>query len=324
MYDALRQLGPQESARVSIPLEDEVLLLCSCDANYFATWQSLRGKLQHALWDKEITTTVARLQDLATPQLVSQSLYERIRRCAGCVADWTGSSPSTFFELGVRLAVSPWSVVQIVDEKWLQEMTGAADASKRGGKQLERMRVLFGPLIYKGAGDPEIAARIAEQLVEMRGRIAIAGSNGHRVRQIAAEALRRTEERLPDLYEQLRDEADALDHKDRVRDNVPQALFYEVKEMKADQERAALERRLAAWFYLEHRVGAEKLEDSDKLKRMWRELGEVVASDLFASEDETDQALANSITERLTIFGRRLLYIRVKFHAARGRRARAA
>jgi hypothetical protein len=109
----------------------------------------------------------------------------------------------------------------------------------------------------------------------------------------------RTEERVNELAEQLRGEADALNHQGRVRDNIPQALFYEVQEIKADQERAALERRLAAWLYLEHRIGAAVLPDSDSRKRLWRELGEVVAADLFLSEDEADQSLALTITERL-------------------------
>ncbi len=298
VYDPLRQLGSQENAWTSIPLEDEVLVLCSYDKDYFQTWQSLRRKLSAALAARNIRTTVARLQDLATPQLVSQSLYERIRRCAGCVADWTRSSPSTFFELGVRLAVSPWSVVQIADEDWFREVTGAAGVEGRSAKQVERMQKLLNPLLYRSAGDTDIGARVAQQLVEMRGHIK--GSRGHRVRQIAAEALGATEERLPQLFEQLRSEADALSHKGQIRDNVPQALFYEVQEIKEDQEKAALERRMAAWFYLEYRVGAGRLDELDERKRVWRELGELVASDLFLSDDEADQALANKITERLT------------------------
>lgn len=299
VYDALRQLGSQENAWASIPLEDEVLVLCSYDATYFPTWLHLRRQLKAALSAEGILTNVARLQDLATPQLVSQSLYERVRRCAGCVADWTGSSPSTFFELGVRLAVSPWSVVQIADENWFVKATGDADVEGRTATQVKRMQALLDPLLYTGADDIDIGTRIAQQLIEMRGRIQ--GSRGHRLRQIAAEALSTTEERLPHSFEQLRSEADALNHKGRIRDNVPQALFYEVKEIKEDQETAALERRLAAWFYLEHRIRAGRLDDTDERNRAWRELGELVASDLFQSDDEADQVLANDITQRLTV-----------------------
>lgn len=299
VYDALRKLGPQEDAWTSIPLEDEVLVLCSYGAKYFSTWLNLRWQVREALSERDILTNVVRLQDLATPQLVSQSLYERIRRCAGCIADWTDTSPSTFFELGVRIAVSPWSVVQIAREEWINIAVSSTRTDNNDGRQISRMKALLDPLLYRqDGGDTEIGERIARQLVEMRANIA--GSSGHRLRQVAAEALRMTEDRLPDLFQQLMRDAETFNHQGRIRDNVPQALFYEVTEIKADQERAALERRLAAWFYLEHRLGAGNLTESDERKRLWRELGEVVASDLFLSNDEADQSLALSITERLS------------------------
>jgi hypothetical protein len=295
VYDSLRQLGPQENAWTSVPLEDQVLVLCSYGESYFLTWRNIRGKLKAALSQEGILTDVERLQDMPTPQLVSQSLYERIRRCAGCVADWTASSPSTFFELGVRLAVSPWSVVQIVDEGWLASII---DSKHPPAKQVENMKTLLNPLTYEGADDSEIGSRIAQQLIQMRGRVM--GSKGHRVRQVAAEALRSTEERLPHLFKQLMGEADALDHKDRERDNVPQALFYDIREISEDQEKSALERRLAAWLYLDLRVRAEGLDDSDERKRIWQELGKLVASALFLSDDEADLTLADEIMRKLT------------------------
>jgi Trypsin-like peptidase domain len=298
VYDSLRLLGSQDNAWASVPLEDQVLVLCSYDKTYFPTWRSLRGKLREALSLEDILTDVERLQDMATPQLVSQSLYERIRRCAGCVADWTGSSPSTFFELGVRLAVSPWSVVQIADERWLEKITHGTDPEVLPAKQIENMKALLNPLTYSGTNDNDIGSRIARQLIQVRERIR--GSKGHRVRQVAAEALRATEERLPQLFEQLMTEADGLDYKDRERGNVPQALFYEIQEISEDQQKSALERRLAAWFYLDLRVGADRLGDSDERKRTWQELGKLVASDLYLSDDEADLTLADEIMRKLT------------------------
>jgi hypothetical protein len=297
VYDALRQLGHEEKVWASIPLDKEVLVLCSYDPMYFSTWQNLRRQLKDALSEEGIRTNVVRLQDVATPQVVSQSLYERIRRSAGCVADWTFSSPSTFFELGVRMTASPRSVVQIASEKWLQEAIDSGGTNTTG-RQLKLMQSLLDPLLYKGDDDADIGGRIARQLIEMRKRGA--GFTGHRVRQVAAEALGRTGDRLPDLFEQLRREANALNHQGSIRDNVPQTLFYEVTDIKTDQESSALERRLAAWLYLEHRVGAAALSDSDKRKKLWRELGDVVVADLYNSADEADHALAQQIDEKLT------------------------
>lgn len=293
VYDALRQIGPQESAWTSIPLEREVLFLCSYDAKYFPIWRHIRGLLKDSLFEAEIQTNVSRLQDVATPQLVSQSLYERIRRCAGCVADWTGASPSTFFELGVRIAVSPWSVVQVASEEWFRVAIG--DGSQ--ARQLKLMQHLLNPLLYRNNDDQNIGRRIAELLMEFRSQIS--GSTGHRLRHVVASAVGNTEVSLPGVAEQLKEEADTLNHPNRVRDNIPQALYYEVSSIKKDQERASLERRLGAWLYLEYRVHAGDLTDSDHRKQLWRELGESAAADLFLSSDSSDQILAHEISERL-------------------------
>jgi hypothetical protein len=298
VYDALRQLGPREDARKTIPLEDEVLVLCSYDATYFRNWLNLRRRLKAALHEAGISTSVVRLQDVPTPQLVSQSLYERIRRCAGCVADWTGSSPSTFFELGVRVAVSPWSVVQIASASWISEIASDDGSSETPKKQISLMLRLLEPILYKGDHDPSIGQLVAQRLINLRA--SASGSQGHGLRRVAARALSRLEERVPDVVQQLRDEADALNHPDRVRENVPQALYYEIASIKVDQERAALERRLAAWLYLDQRVGAGALQEDDPKRILWLETGQLVAADLFESASDADQMLALKITEKLT------------------------
>ena len=298
VYDSLRKLGAQDDARTSISLEQQVLMLCSYGKKYFPTWQSLRGKLKEALSQQGIYPKVQRLQDMSTPQLVSQALYERIRRCAGCVADWTYFSPSTFFELGVRLAVSPWSVVQILDADWLKERPHEKDAAVLPMKQITSMRTLLGPLAYAGHDDSDIGTRIAQQLIDMRERVR--GSGGHPVRQAAAEALKAAEKRLPQLVEQLTREADALDRKDAERANMSQALFNEIEEIKRDLEKSALERRIAAWFYLDLRVGADRPDGSDDLRRIWKELGDLVVTGLYNSDDAADHALADEIDGKLT------------------------
>ena len=296
VYDSLRRLGPAEDASSSIPIEDEVLVLCSYDRTYSSHWTNLRSRLRRALANRGINTTIARLQDLPTPQLVSQSLYERIRRCVACVADWTGSSPSTFFELGVRLAVSPWNAVQIASHDWLEAPTGGTGESIPK-QQLAQLNNLFSPIIYDGPIDTQLGSSIAEQLIQLRRT---PGLTGHPVRQVAGEALRQVQERIPSVVTQLTRDADGLNHPARTRTNVPQALFYEVKEIKEDQERGAIDRRLAAWLFLEHVVKAGDLDDSDVNNRMWRALGDSVAADLFLSADPVDQDIALAITERMT------------------------
>lgn len=294
VYDALRQLGSAQDAWDTIRMEEEVLVLCSYAASYQPTWYVLSRSLARALKSElAVTETpkVRRMQDIPTPQLVSQSLYERVRRCAGCVADWTGSSPSTFFELGVRMTVTTWNVVQIVQREW---MTTSVDGENLGHRQLALMRDLFDPIVYATGEQDEVGRRIAARLHGLKeGHVA--DSRGHRVRHVASAALGVVEERLPGLVEQLRDEADALRAANVNRD-IPQALFYDVRDIKTDREKAALERRLAAWFYLEHRADAGRLDPSDPNRVLWRELGNVVCKDLYdAGEDD----LADRISGRL-------------------------
>jgi hypothetical protein len=279
-------------------------VLCSYHEHYFHIWRKLQLNVETALSDIGSATTVARLQDIATPQLVSQMLYERIRRCVACIADWTYTSPSTFLELGVRLVASPWSAVQIAETRWLTAPTNPAGGALDVSGQVRLMQQLFDPLLYTDAPDRATGERIGEQLISIRGQVQ--GRGGHPIRQAAIAALAQVEEQLPGPDRLLREDADALNHQGRTRTNVPQALFYEAKSIKADQEQAALERRLAAWLYLEHRVNARDLPDADPRRMLWRNLGETVVADLYLSSENADVdlaadivALAADIEERL-------------------------
>jgi Trypsin-like peptidase domain len=297
VYDALRRLGSQEAAWASIPLEEEVLVLCPYHRRYFSTWNELRRRVQQAFSVAGAQTTLARLQEIATPQLVSQTLYERVRRCAACVADWTFTSPSTFLELGVRLVASPWGAVQIADKSWLAAPTDPNGDIVPVVGQVQLMKNLFNPLVYDGKPDQSVGRLIAEQLISIREQVQ--GRSDHPVRQAAIKALARIDERLPDPDQMLREDADSLNHLGRTRSNVPQALFYEATEIKADQERAALERRLAAWLYLEHRVRAGELLDEDPRKALWLELGETAVADLYVTGEDADVELAARIEEKV-------------------------
>jgi tetratricopeptide (TPR) repeat protein len=294
VYDALRQLGSKPDAWSTIPLQGkdpeqatetegeargEVLVLCSYAPKHLENWDNvLISALGTALFDRGVATTIYRLNELKTPQVVSQSLYERIRRCQGCIADWTGSSPSTFFELGVRIAASPWGVVQIVSNAWLDSQAGSTLA------QVELMGALLHPMVYATAGGDDIGSRVADALLHQRKQGP--GDAAHPVRRTVIDALGRVEERLPTLHDQLQAEADALSTAGADED-VPQTLFYEVRGIKVDREHAALERRLAAWYYLEHRRGAA--DPANPLHEAWRTLGSQVAAALY-KVDEIDLA----------------------------------
>jgi hypothetical protein len=293
VFDAIRDLGASDDARRAIGLDQEILVLCSYDQRHYRNWLHLRSRLQRALARNDIAAkSIVRLQDIQDPQLVSLSLYDRIRRCTGCIADWTRSSASTFFELGVRIAASQSGVVQIVAMSWIAEVdqTGAAK------RQFDLMLALFDPIRY-GDQDETVGAAVAAGLVEIRSQPELQGSYG--LRHVAAQALTRVGTILPDVVAQLSDEADALYHPNRSRTDAPQALYYEVPAIKRDQERASLERRLAAWLYLDRRVRAGDLPPEDPRRRDWVEIGQLAAGVLFDSPDAADQALAEEISEKI-------------------------
>lgn len=294
-YDALRELGPSGDARSTIPFEDEVLVLCSYDGKHFANWTSIRSRVKQAMAARGIITKkVVRLQDVENPQLVSLSLYEQIRRCAACIADWTYSSPSTFFELGVRIAASEWGVVQLVSTSWIAEVAGGSSSHRR---QFERMLILFNPIQYGGTPDDVVGSDVAARLVDFRERPELRGQYG--LRKVAAEALARVETKLLDVATALRQEADTLHHPQQIQHNIPRALFYELPDIKLDQERAALERRISAWLYLDVRQGAGSLDADDPRHRAWVDIGRQVAAELFKSGLDADLDLAGEISEKI-------------------------
>ena len=92
-YDALRELGPGAKASGTIPWNEYLLMLCSFRKEHQRGWEYVRGKLEEALQALGThSPRVQRLIDNGSPQLVSQALYENIRRASACVMDCTASA----------------------------------------------------------------------------------------------------------------------------------------------------------------------------------------------------------------------------------------
>lgn len=290
-FDGVRQLGSRPDAWSTLPLDQLVLMLCSYDAAFYDDWQLLRREIASALAERDAPTQVARLIDLRRPQLVPLALYELIRRCSACVVDWTGWSPSTFFELGARLAISPWSAVQVVDDLWRTEQD-----DENGGPRLDQYKGLtqiFEPLGYQGRQDEAIGHSVATELLDIKRTAGAAG--GHFIRSVVLDALSRVQEARPDVVQALVTEADALHHAEQQ--SSAQTLFAEIGKSKAEQEQAALDRRIAAWLYLEHRVHAGDLPEEDPNRAMWQSLGDTVLATMYTLTP--DDPLIDEIEERL-------------------------
>jgi hypothetical protein len=179
---------------------------------------------------------------------VSQALCEQLRRGAACVVDWSFYSASAFMELGIRLAVSSWGAVQLVEQ-------GFADAGARAPKlaQIQRLQQIFNPLVYSNGEKSDAFAGAAAAIAT---RKADAIDEYNRIHRVVIEALNVVHRTRREVFEELRDSADALHHRKQGREGAPQILFHRSFPLKRDCERAALERRVAAWLYLDQRLDA--------------------------------------------------------------------
>ena len=103
----------------------------------------------------------------------------------------------------------------------------------------------------------------------------------------------------PPVVEELRRRADSLHHPQQGRVGAPQILFHGSRLAKQDSERAALELRIAAWLYLEHRVHFAKLKEDEELLKSYRELGRSAIDALYDLGDDESLDLASYIEDRL-------------------------
>jgi hypothetical protein len=305
-YDSLRELGPDLDSWQTIPSERLVLSICSFRPENRERWRYLERRIKRALNIRGVVSPqVRRLIDLGSSQLVSQSLYEHIRRVAGCMMDWSLFSPSTFMELGVRLAVSPWGAVQLIEQSFLPGgscATCAIHHDDTKGPELQQvamMQALLGPRVYRQGDDVDTFADVAEDLLSrcpFDERMSVYGW----IHSVVQESIEPVSLSIPPVYQSLCDRAQSLrsDATERDRREVTQVLFYASKVLKKDREAAALETRIAAWLYLEHRLMG-RVEISDEARALHLQLGEEVAAALYEEGDANDFAFAEAIMQRI-------------------------
>jgi hypothetical protein len=300
-YDHLRELGPGVSASGTIPWNEYVLMLCAFRQEHQKGWEYVRGKFEDALQARGThSPRVQRLIDRGSPQLVSQWLYENIRRASACVMDWTYYSPSAFLELGVRLVVSPWGALQIVDERFSPGADLAPHIRLTNGpelQQLGKMAKRFVPKKYRIDSEAPFDELLA-LLVERRP-FDENEPEYNRIHRLVQKEIGSVSQAMPGVYNMMRRAADALSDSEQDRRAASQVLFSGNEHVKRDREHAALEYRISAWLYLEHRVGARSRPNGDRLRDAHRSLGQIVAAALYDSGDDTDFLMAQEIEELL-------------------------
>ena len=295
-FDALRQLGADYDASSTIGVGERVLVLCSFDEKF--DWNFVAEELKKSLWRRANITPehIDRIIDYGTPQLVLQGLYEQIRRTAACVVDWSEFREAVFLELGARLAASEWGAVQIIQR---DHLPGGARAPALA--QVMRMHRLLQPLVYQYADKQGSGFdAVAEALARGSANTTAPKSPGfNRVYRGLQDALGGVQEATAPVAVDLQRRADGLHHPKQGEVGAPQVIYAGSREIKRDAESAALELRIAAWLYLEHRTGKAGRRADARAAEQYKSIGRIAANALFDLGDEASIALALQIEQRL-------------------------
>lgn len=265
-YDAVRELGLQSGDYKGIGAEEEVLVLCPFSPQYRErNWTNtiaaelparLAARVPVSEGRGPARPRLARLVDLDTPRLVTQTLFESIRRTDLCLIDWTGLRANVMFEAGVRLATNRLGAVHIVEQREDGTLELPGDAPAHASEML----ALFDPVRY--SCEPGVVEPFAAMLA--RFEAALEDDRGGRVGLVyraVGEALDAdTSARPSTVDDDLVHEANLLFSDDQESTGISPILFHDVAGTLVERaRRAAEERRLAAWLYMHHRYGADGL-----------------------------------------------------------------
>lgn len=267
-YDGVRKLGPRPESHRPIAPTSGVLVLSSYEKAYLKglPGQIVATALGTALPARQYKWL--RIVQSPSPQLASQKLYAAIRQTQMCVFDWTGWRANLFFELGVRLAVN----------QTMPACIGHRLALDEPGPERRTVLDLFAPFAYdKLNQNSALVPFLKSHLSAIETATPLSSLSGlsptftfqevQRWADVASEAPLRV-----DLA--LEREAAALVGPDlKMYTEVP--LLYRGNDvLMREAQRAALDRWIAAWYFLDKRYGiwkqvraAEKLPEDSNVQR---------------------------------------------------------
>jgi len=299
VYDALRQLGPSVGASATIEIASKVLVLCPYEKAFFGRWDFLSKSLETKLAQShDLRPEICRIIDVGNPQLVSQSMYEQSRRTSGCVADWSSFNPSVFLEFGVRMAVSEWGAVSMIDDAFAAESRDSNAKARSTLRQVAQLRALFEPHSYNFKERNGDFDKAAAALVGRHPRLQTEEGLSL-VHEVAWRAVGVVQPAWPEVFQELSNNADALWKPRHIQTERPQVLFYEADAVKANSESAALERRIAAWLYMDRRLGPKRLAEDEELKTTFRKLARTLRASLQDRGEPQDLMLVEYIDSRV-------------------------
>ncbi len=262
VYDALRRLPPDR--RGIIASEEGVLVLCSFHPDYLdEAWKTVREGLEHQHKRMKrgrridgAELGVARSLDISSARLVSQALFETIRRAQSCVADLTRWPANVLFELGVRLAASGERTACLIQSGWEETVTASWLAQCRALLSLLVPTDHHYNLKRRWTEEPAFAKVYGPDAIAAQG--VLAGS----VHTAVERALDiRNEPAARPVYRELLDSAELFSRTPgKGGRSKPVGLYPGHLELPAKEEEAEFERLLAAWYYLNHRYRTEERE----------------------------------------------------------------
>lgn len=288
-FDAVRRFGSDTDKYRPIPYEQQVLFLCPFSSEYLKScWDASiarvfrrcliqrHNRLNRGRVHEGIHPELRRLLDRGSSQIVSQSLYEALRRSQMCVADWTNLRPNLFFELGVRLAVNKRGAIHIVadgkldakcsynsvdtesfwgdwpcDPELQEEVSASAQL-----RQVRWLSDIFKPIEYSVGATAEVAYE------RMLDEYFLSDDKAPKVpiyRTIAAAIEKLSLTADVHVARSLIQSASTLGGTDAFNNFSVVLHGDESREIRKRKEIEALERKMAAWLYMDARQGMEHI-----------------------------------------------------------------
>lgn len=298
-FDAVRRLGPNPEHYRAVPPEKQILILCSFEDEYVRhNWEGFLS-LELATTFSEHGPTLARIIDIISPRLVSHRLYAEIRRSSMCLVDWTGWRANVFYELGVRLCVNSIGPVNIICRDSLPQ-PGAPHA------QREALVRLFSPIAYdladrSGAFGGELRRRYDDisQTPEAGANSWGGLAHDHTFKLVYNSILLEQEPGGNPVHRELRDAVKAMLGEDPRMQGTKPVLFSQNPALMKQVRAGAVERLLAAWYYLQQRHAADRLPADDPRRLDYISIGNMLSSMLLESNDPEEQRLGEQIDNEI-------------------------
>jgi hypothetical protein len=240
-YESVRRGGGAGSSYTSASRDDSPLILCPFDHGYTKrNWPYLRGEIHTGFGSYP-----KRIVDIPSPRLVSQRLFEMIRQRDACFVDWTQWNSNVFFELGVRLAVHDRGPICLLEED--DEGPDLPLNSARGA-----LIDLFRPIRYS-PDEPGLWETIkADTRKSPAEEWSLRGDYTHRL--ISGSVRMRGEPTFSPVHRELIGSAESLVGKDpRSISRLPILFEGSNQYLTMQAQTGAVERLLAAWYYLQNR-----------------------------------------------------------------------